>query len=83
MLIESAADIDPATLGASASIGLTAGASTPESLVEEAIMRLRELGYAEVEELATAEENVEFPLPRELRGKPGGRVSGRLDDAES
>ena len=51
-------------------IGLTAGASTPESLVAETISRLAALGYASVEELTTADENVEFPLPRELR-QPG------------
>src|SRR5690606_20909475 len=38
-LIEDAADIDTAWLGAAAAVGLTAGASTPESLVERAIAR--------------------------------------------
>jgi len=48
-------------------IGLTAGASTPESLVLDTIAALGELGYRNVEELRTAEEDVVFPLPRELR----------------
>ena len=48
-------------------IGLSAGASTPEVLVEEVINRLMLRGGYEVEELETAEEYVNFPLPKELR----------------
>jgi 4-hydroxy-3-methylbut-2-enyl diphosphate reductase len=66
-LIESAADIDPAWLMGVRTIGLTAGASTPETLVEEAVARLRALGCGAVEALRTADENVTFALPRELR----------------
>ena len=66
-LIENAADIDPAWVAGVASVGLTAGASTPEALVQSAIERLRELGCGAVEECRTAEEHVTFPLPRELR----------------
>ena len=66
-LIEDAADIDPAWLAEPRTVGLTAGASTPESLVQGTIVRLQVLGFAEVRELHTAEEHVTFPLPRELR----------------
>ncbi len=66
-LIEDAADIDTAWLGAAAAVGLTAGASTPESLVERAIAHLRDLGFTRVRALTTAVEHVTFPLPRELR----------------
>jgi len=66
-LIEDAHDIDPAWLADMATVGLTAGASTPESLVQETIGRLQSLGFATVRDLLTAEENVTFPLPRELR----------------
>jgi len=72
-LIESAADIDPNRLDGAHVVGLTAGASTPETLVQEAIGALRELGFAVVEELRTAEENVEFPLPQGLRSGDLGR----------
>ncbi len=66
-LIEDAGDIDPAWLTDVEAIGLTAGASTPEALVEAAIVHLRGLGFAGVRDLTTAVEHVTFPLPRELR----------------
>jgi 4-hydroxy-3-methylbut-2-enyl diphosphate reductase len=47
-------------------IGLTAGASTPEQLVEATITRLAELGYGDVEEITVAREDVHFRLPREV-----------------
>ena len=64
-LIESASDVDAAALGARR-IGLTAGASTPETLVQETIAALT-AGEGEAHELVTTRENVTFPLPRELR----------------
>jgi 4-hydroxy-3-methylbut-2-enyl diphosphate reductase len=73
-LIEDAGDIEPAWIDAASAVGLTAGASTPESLVQEAISRLQALGCGDVEHLQSAEENVTFPLPRELR-------NGALPDA--
>ncbi|MFN2375116.1 MAG: 4-hydroxy-3-methylbut-2-enyl diphosphate reductase [Candidatus Binatia bacterium] len=66
-LIECASDIDPAWLEGAAVVGLTAGASTPEALVQETIAHLRSLGCGESEDLETARENVTFTLPRELR----------------
>ena len=68
-LIDDARDIDPAWLAECHTVGLTAGASTPETLVQDAIARLQTLGFPEVRDLQTAEENVSFPLPRELRGE--------------
>jgi 4-hydroxy-3-methylbut-2-enyl diphosphate reductase len=69
-LIEDADDVDPAALQAVQTVGLTAGASTPESLVADTIARLQGLGFTDVQILQTAEENVTFPLPRELRAEP-------------
>jgi 4-hydroxy-3-methylbut-2-enyl diphosphate reductase len=66
-LIEDAQDIDAAWLSARQTVGLTAGASTPESLVQGTIARLQALGFATVRDLHTADENVTFPLPRNLR----------------
>jgi 4-hydroxy-3-methylbut-2-enyl diphosphate reductase len=67
-LIEDAADIEAQWLeGVSRAVGLTAGASTPESLMQKSIERLLELGCGRVEDLVTAEEHVTFPLPREMR----------------
>jgi 4-hydroxy-3-methylbut-2-enyl diphosphate reductase len=69
-LIEHAGDIDPVWLDDVRAVGLTAGASTPESLVQQAIAHLRGLGFARVRDLTTAAEFVTFPLPRELRPPP-------------
>ena len=66
-LIDGPADIDPAWLAGKTAIGVTAGASAPEVLVQQVIDRLRELGAAMVAESAGREENVVFSLPRELR----------------
>jgi 4-hydroxy-3-methylbut-2-enyl diphosphate reductase len=52
-------------------VGLTAGASAPEELVERVIGFLAEIGYGEVETLGTIVENVEFALPPEVA--PAGR----------
>jgi 4-hydroxy-3-methylbut-2-enyl diphosphate reductase len=71
-LIEDAHDIDPAWVATMRTVGLTAGASTPESLVQEAIGCLQHLGFSAVRDVQTAEENVTFPLPRELRRDPAG-----------
>ena len=68
-LVEEAADIDPAWLEGVARVGVTAGASAPERLVEQVIERLRALGCAGVEEVATALERVVFSLPAELRDR--------------
>ncbi len=48
-------------------VGITAGASAPEVVVEETIETIRQRYGATVEEFLTREENVHFPLPRELR----------------
>ena len=66
-LIEDANVIDRTWFGTARTVGLTAAASTPELLVEEATDRLRTLGFRSVHELTTVEENVTFSLPRELR----------------
>jgi 4-hydroxy-3-methylbut-2-enyl diphosphate reductase len=47
-------------------VGLTAGASTPEELVELVAERLAELGYDTLEEVTVAREDVHFRLPREV-----------------
>jgi len=69
-LIEAGTDIDPAWLTGVQTVGVTAGASTPETLVHDTIEHLRALGFSEVRDLQTAEEDIAFPLPRELRAAP-------------
>jgi 4-hydroxy-3-methylbut-2-enyl diphosphate reductase len=68
-LVQSADDIDPAWLGGAACVGVTAGASAPEILVEQVVERLRALagGAASVEAMPAVDEGVVFQLPAELR----------------
>ncbi len=85
-LIEAANDIDAPLLEQRAVVGLTAGASTPEASVEETIERLRRLGYETVEDLRTADESVQFALPRELRSSAravSGKRSGGIEPSDS
>jgi 4-hydroxy-3-methylbut-2-en-1-yl diphosphate reductase len=63
-LIESADDIQPGWI--TGDVGITAGASTPERVVQACVDRLRELGSFRVEEFRLVEERVWFPLPGEL-----------------
>jgi len=65
-LVDGADQIDPAWLGANARVGVTAGASAPEVLVDGVVDRIRALGAGSVETLDGAAENVNFPLPKEL-----------------
>ncbi len=48
-------------------VGVTSGASVPDLLVQELLDRLAEHGFGDVEEVETAEENLTFSLPKELR----------------
>jgi 4-hydroxy-3-methylbut-2-enyl diphosphate reductase len=75
-LIESGSGVDPAQLASATTVGLTAGASTPESLVQGAVERLRALGFTSVRDLTTVEENVTFPLPKPLREDAGNLFGG-------
>jgi 4-hydroxy-3-methylbut-2-enyl diphosphate reductase len=66
-LVQSAADIDPAWLAGAGCVGVSAGASAPEVLVEEVVERLRALGATRVDSLAAPDEGVVFQIPPELR----------------
>jgi 4-hydroxy-3-methylbut-2-enyl diphosphate reductase len=66
-LIDGADDIQPTWLDGIAAVGVTAGASAPESLVQGVVERLREVGDGTVEELDGKPEPIEFALPKELR----------------
>jgi 4-hydroxy-3-methylbut-2-enyl diphosphate reductase len=66
-LVQTAADIDPAWLAGAACVGVTAGASAPEVLVEEVVERLRALGATRVDSLPAPNEGVVFQVPAELR----------------
>jgi 4-hydroxy-3-methylbut-2-enyl diphosphate reductase len=67
-LIGSADELDPAWIVGKRRIGITAGASAPEVLVQALLERLRRLGVNRVQALDGIEERVRFPLPRGLSG---------------
>ena len=68
-LIPRAGDIAWRDFGGIRRLGLTAGASAPEILVEEVIGAFAERYEVTLETVSTIDENVFFPLPRELRGE--------------
>jgi 4-hydroxy-3-methylbut-2-enyl diphosphate reductase len=65
-LVDAASELRAEWLTGKAQVGITAGASAPEVLVQDVIARLKELGAASVEELGGITENVMFPLPKSL-----------------
>lgn len=69
-LTDSAEDIDPQWFEGKKLVGVTAGASAPEALVNQIITRIKQLtDAADVEELSGREENMFFEVPRELQVK--------------
>ncbi|MFC5479877.1 4-hydroxy-3-methylbut-2-enyl diphosphate reductase [Massilia suwonensis] len=67
-MVDQAELINPEWIAGKKRIGLTAGASAPEVLVQAVIDRLKQLGAASVRALEGVEENVTFPLPKGLDG---------------
>ena len=65
-LVNDCRDIDPAWLNNVTNVGVTAGASAPEHLVQELIGFLKERGYKDLEEIELVDEDVRFSLPAEL-----------------
>jgi 4-hydroxy-3-methylbut-2-enyl diphosphate reductase len=85
--VDYASEIQQEWLDGVSTVGVTSGASVPEVLVQEVLNDLSDAGYADVQQVVTAEEDLMFSLPKELRkdanGNPderglGGRVR-RLD----
>ena len=75
-LIEDASHLDPEWVKGKARVGVTAGASAPEDLVQELIERLRQIEPIEVSVLPGVEENVHFRLPLALTKAEGRSGSG-------
>ncbi len=65
-LIDNASELDAEWVQGKQRVGITAGASAPEVLVQEVIERLKELGAVSVREAEGIEENVVFPIPKAL-----------------
>ncbi|MBB5694669.1 4-hydroxy-3-methylbut-2-enyl diphosphate reductase [Muricoccus pecuniae] len=79
VLVPRGRDFDPSLADGLSTIGITAGASAPEVLVEEVIARLRERFDVVTEDVTVAEERIVFNLPRALRtpaGAPPAPVAG-------
>ena len=66
-MIDSAEELQSAWFEGKSRVGLTAGASAPEVLVQDVITRLRALGAVSVRKMDGIEETIKFPLPKGLR----------------
>jgi 4-hydroxy-3-methylbut-2-enyl diphosphate reductase len=69
-LIDDASEVDPAWLADARTVGVTAGASAPEYLVQQLIAHLDRCGFHRVEEVELVQEDVRFGLPPELAAAP-------------
>jgi 4-hydroxy-3-methylbut-2-enyl diphosphate reductase len=78
--VDFANEVDEAWFEGVATVGVTSGASVPEVLVQDVLRLLADYGYGTVEEVVTAEEDLLFSLPKELRAtlKQAGDVSRAL-----
>jgi 4-hydroxy-3-methylbut-2-en-1-yl diphosphate reductase len=75
--VDYASEIQQEWLDGAATIGVTSGASVPEVLVQEVLEQLADAGYTSVEEVVTAEEDLMFSLPKELRRDLSGATDAR------
>ena len=66
-MIDDASGLDPAWFDGAQRVGLSAGASAPDVLVQQVIARLKELGAVAVRKLDGVQETVQFPLPKGLK----------------
>ena len=71
-MVDSAADLQAQWLQGVGNVGLTAGASAPDVLVQAVIARLRELGAVAVRTLPGVQETMKFPLPKGLKAEHEG-----------
>jgi 4-hydroxy-3-methylbut-2-enyl diphosphate reductase len=71
-MVDSAGDLRPEWIAGKRRVGVTAGASAPEILVNQLIQRLRELGAESVRPLEGITENMVFSLPRGLVPRAAG-----------
>jgi len=74
-MVDLAEDLQPEWFAGRPRVGLTAGASAPDILVQQVIARLKALGAVSVRRMAGVEETVHFPLPKGLGDKSMGAFS--------
>lgn len=65
-LVNDCGEIDRSWLAGVRNVGVTAGASAPEHLVQELVDHLQSLGFRQMEEIEMVDEDVRFSLPTEL-----------------
>lgn len=75
--VDYASEIEQQWLDGVSTVGVTSGASVPEVLVQEVLEQLQDAGYADVETVVTAEEDLMFSLPKELRRDAQGNEDER------
>lgn len=75
--VDYATEIEQSWLDGVATVGVTSGASVPDVLVQEVLEELAGAGYRDVEQVRTAEEDLMFSLPKELRQDAAGRRDER------
>jgi len=75
-MVDTADDLDPAWFDGKTRVGLTAGASAPDLLVQQVIERLRALGATAIRKMDGVQESVRFPLPRGLGDRSMAEVAG-------
>ena len=73
-MVDSADELQPAWIEGKHRIGVTAGASAPELLVQRVVDRLKALGATSVSELPGAVESIVFPMPRGLHAAASGKA---------
>jgi 4-hydroxy-3-methylbut-2-enyl diphosphate reductase len=75
-MVDNSTQIEPSWLEGKLRVGVTAGASAPEVLVQAVIDRLKELGVRSVRPLDGVQESVTFPLPKGLEGPKAAPIGG-------
>lgn len=75
--IDYASEIEQEWLDGALTVGVTSGASAPEELVREVLDQLADAGYGSVQDVVTAEEDLMFSLPKELRTDADGNADER------
>lgn len=75
--VDFASEVKQDWLDNAATVGVTSGASVPEELVDELLEALADAGYTDVEQIKTAEEDLIFSLPKELRKDLSGETDAR------
>jgi len=75
--VDFASEVKQEWLDNATTVGVTSGASVPEELVDELLEALADAGYSDVEQVKTAEEDLVFSLPKELRTNVSGETDAR------